>query len=76
MDHKGVKCKKWRLTRIQPKKADEGLVDLDAPLTTSERHLIGNKKAKAAAVEAASSERVQASIDKWMASLIKFGHSS
>jgi hypothetical protein len=48
----------------------DNIIDLDAPLATSEGCPIGNKKAKAAVAMAASSERVQTSIDKWKAEVI------
>jgi hypothetical protein len=41
-------CEKWRLTRIQLKKAGNVAVDLDGPLATSVGRPTGNKKANAA----------------------------
>jgi hypothetical protein len=40
------------------------VIDLEAHLATSAEHPIGNKKAILAAIEVASSDRAQASIDK------------
>ena len=45
---------KWRLVCIGFKKAGDETVDLDARLATSTGRLIGNEKAKAARVQAAS----------------------
>jgi hypothetical protein len=54
----------WESILIWWKKAGNAVIDLDAPLATSGR-TTGNKKVKAAIVEAALSERVQSSIDTW-----------
>jgi hypothetical protein len=54
------KCEKWWQTRVLLKKAGEGgVIDLDVPLGTSVGRTMGKKKAKAAATQAASSERVK-----------------
>jgi hypothetical protein len=45
----------------------DDVVDLDAPLATLAGRPIGNKKAKLAAIELASADRAQASIDKCLA---------
>jgi hypothetical protein len=47
---------KWRLTRASLSKGKDA-IDLDAPLATSARRPIGNKDAKAALADAASSEK-------------------
>ncbi|KAK1693647.1 hypothetical protein QYE76_010344, partial [Lolium multiflorum] len=54
---------KWRLTRLSLSKGKD-VIDLDAPLATSAGRPIGNKAAKAALADAASSEKTQASITK------------
>jgi hypothetical protein len=62
-------CGKWWQTRALLKKASEGVIYLDAPLGTLAGYPIDNKKAKAAATQESSSERMTASIDKWQASM-------
>jgi hypothetical protein len=57
-------CKKLRQTWVLLKKAVEGIIDLDVLLGPSVGRLIGNKRAKAAATGASSSERMTSSIDK------------
>lgn len=60
-------CEKWRLTRLNLAKEKDGAVDLDAPLNASAGRPVGNKAAKAAALEAASAEKAQTSINKCLA---------
>ena len=48
-------------------KGKDAAIDLDAPLNTSSGRPIGNKAAKAAALEAASTEKTQSSINKCLA---------
>jgi hypothetical protein len=50
---------KWRLTRQSLSKG-KGAIDLDAPLATSAGCPIGNKAAKAALADAASTGKMQA----------------
>jgi hypothetical protein len=57
---------KWRLTRLSLSKGKDA-IDLDAPLATSTGRPTGNKAAKAALADAASSEKTQASITKCLA---------
>nr|XP_051190051.1 uncharacterized protein LOC127303349 [Lolium perenne] len=57
---------KWRLTRLSMSKGKDA-IDLDAPLATSTGRPTGNKAAKAALADAASSEKTQASITKCLA---------
>jgi hypothetical protein len=49
---------------IQLAKAKDLIIDLDAPLATSVGRPVGNKAAKVVALETATADRVQASIDK------------
>nr|XP_051203983.1 uncharacterized protein LOC127317464 [Lolium perenne] len=57
---------KWRLTRLSLSKGKD-VIDPDAPLATSTGRPTGNKAAKAALADTASSEKTQASITKCLA---------
>jgi hypothetical protein len=48
-------------------KGKDGIIDLDASLATSAGRPIGNRVAKAAALEATSTENIQSSISKCLA---------
>jgi hypothetical protein len=57
-------CEKWRLIHISLAKGKDGIIDLVAPLATSAGRPIGKKAAKAAILEATSTEKIQLSINK------------
>jgi hypothetical protein len=60
------KNEKWRLTCVLLSKGKD-TIDLDAPLATSAWRPIGNKAAKAALANAASTEKTQVSITQCLA---------
>jgi hypothetical protein len=60
------RCEKWRQTHLQLAKRVGNVIDLDVPQAASAGRPIDNKKAKAAVLEAASSDKLASSIDKYI----------
>jgi hypothetical protein len=59
-----IECEKYRQIDLQLVTIGDGIANLDVPLATSVGSPMSNKKAKLAVIIAASSDRVQALIDK------------